>query len=184
MNWHLVSLESAVSEPWRNGGGVTRELLAWPDAAHWRVRMSVADVPADGPFSRFDGIERWFAVLSGDGVLLRIDKEQHRLTPASDPLRFDGAAAVDCTLTGGATRDFNLMAPPGRARLRRVRGRTAVKVQAQSLLAIYAHAVSATVVTDGDATHVPAYHLAWRLAALSISCIVETDNALWMEVSR
>jgi hypothetical protein len=184
MKWQLVSLEATSPQPWRNGGGVTRELLAWPDAVDWRVRMSVADVQSDGPFSRFDGIERWFAVLSGDGVLLRMAAEEHRLTPASEPLRFDGAARVDCSLTGGATRDFNLMAPPGRAQLRRVRGRTVVNVQAQRLLAIYAHDVPATVVADGDATDVPAYHLAWRLAGTSISCTIATDNALWMEVSR
>ena len=184
MSWQLISLEATPSQPWRNGGGVTRELLAWPDAVDWRVRMSVADVQSDGPFSRFDAIERWFAVLAGEGVVLRIDAEEHRLTPASEPLRFDGAAAVHCSLIAGATRDFNLMAPPGRAELRRVRGRTDVNVQAKRLLAVYAHDVPATVVTDGETTDVPAYHLAWRLGGTSTSCTVETDNALWMEVSR
>ncbi|MEJ5992681.1 HutD family protein [Ramlibacter sp. PS3R-8] len=184
MSWQLVSLEATAPQPWRNGGGVTRELLAWPDAADWRVRMSVADVQSDGPFSRFEGVERWFAVLAGEGVILRIDAEEHRLASASEPLRFDGAAAVHCRLTAGATRDFNLMAPPGRAQLRRVRGRTHMNLQAQRLLALYAHDVPATVVTEGEATDVPAYHLAWRLAGTSTQCIVETDNALWMEVSR
>jgi environmental stress-induced protein Ves len=129
-------------------------------------------------------MERWFAVLAGDGVNLRIDAEEHRLTPASEPLRFDGSAAVHCTITGSATRDFNLMAPPGCARLRRVRGVTRVNVQAQRLLAIYAHDVPATIVTDGEATDIPAYHLAWRLARTSTSYTIETDNALWMEVSQ
>ena len=58
-------------QPWRNGGGVTRELLAWPDGGDWRVRVSVADIDADGPFSAFPGVERWFAVLEGAGVALR-----------------------------------------------------------------------------------------------------------------
>ena len=52
--------------PWRNGGGVTRELLrlaARP--ATGSVRVSVADIEADGPFSPFPGVERWFAVLRG-----------------------------------------------------------------------------------------------------------------------
>ncbi|MEC4600651.1 HutD family protein, partial [Burkholderia vietnamiensis] len=45
-----------VASPWKNGGGVTREIAAYPpgaalDAFAWRV--SVADVGAGGPFSRF-----------------------------------------------------------------------------------------------------------------------------------
>ena len=27
---HFVALKSAVETPWRNGGGVTRDLLSWP----------------------------------------------------------------------------------------------------------------------------------------------------------
>jgi environmental stress-induced protein Ves len=34
------------------------------------VRLSVADIERDGPFSAFAGLIRWFAVLSGAGVLL------------------------------------------------------------------------------------------------------------------
>ena len=54
--------------PWKNGGGVTREVAVSPagsslDDFDWRV--SVADIRAAGPFSRFPGIERQMAVLSG-----------------------------------------------------------------------------------------------------------------------
>lgn len=184
MNWKLVSLAAMSPQAWRNGGGVTRELLAWPDAADWRVRMSVADVQQDGPFSRFDGIERWFAVLQGEGVLLRIDGEDHRLTRISEPLRFDGASAVDCSLPAGATQDFNLMAPPGRARMRRVRGRMDFSASGQRLLALYAHDAPATLVMDGEAMGVPPYHLAWSLADTSSAGTIASDDALWMEVTR
>ncbi|HZW73458.1 MAG TPA: HutD family protein, partial [Caldimonas sp.] len=34
--------------PWKNGGGVTRELLALRPGGDWRVRISVADVARDG----------------------------------------------------------------------------------------------------------------------------------------
>ena len=54
--------------PWRNGGGVTRELLAWPDPHDWLLRVSVADIHASGPFSKFPGVDRWFAVLAGGAV--------------------------------------------------------------------------------------------------------------------
>lgn len=111
----LKQLRVADTAPqaWRNGGGSTRELLAWPAGADWRVRISVAGIAADGPFSAFDGVERWFAVLSGAGVVLGLPGGERRLTPTSAPLRFDGSAAPGCRLIDGATSDLNLMLRAG-----------------------------------------------------------------------
>ncbi len=108
-----VRVADAPPQAWRNGGGSTRELLAWPPGADWRVRVSVAEIGADGPFSAFDGIERWFAVLSGAGVVLTLSGVEHRLTPAGAPLQFDGAKAPNCCLIDGATSDLNLMLRAG-----------------------------------------------------------------------
>jgi environmental stress-induced protein Ves len=106
--------------PWRNGGGRTRELFTWPAGPDWRLRISVADIAADGPFSAFPGVQRWFAVLSGAGVVLRFAQGERRLDAASAPLAFDGAAAPDCDLVAGPTRDLNLMLRGGaRGRLER-----------------------------------------------------------------
>ena len=54
--------------PWKNGGGLTREVLASPAAAglerfDWRI--STAEVRVAGPFSAFPGIERTLCVLEG-----------------------------------------------------------------------------------------------------------------------
>jgi environmental stress-induced protein Ves len=35
------------------------------------LRISVAEITRDGPFSAFAGVQRWFAVLEGAGVMLR-----------------------------------------------------------------------------------------------------------------
>ena len=75
MTWQVVRLEDVFATPWRNGGGVTRELAAWPQAADWTWRMSVAEVGQSGAFSIFDGVDRWFAVLAGSGVQLMVDKK-------------------------------------------------------------------------------------------------------------
>ncbi len=91
-------------QPWKNGGGVTRELLAWPEPASWRVRISVAEVTADGPFSRFEGVQRWFAVLQGDGVRLTVDRQVTELGIGDAPHGFSGEAETACTLLGGPTR--------------------------------------------------------------------------------
>ncbi len=114
--WHTVSLADVAATPWRNGGGVTRELLAWPSQDDWQWRMSVAEVEASGPFSRFEGVQRWFAVLQGAGVVLDIDGERHTLSADSAPLVFDGAGATNCQLLNGPTQDFNLMVREGGAR--------------------------------------------------------------------
>lgn len=181
MNWNLVSLQAQPPQPWRNGGGTTRELLAWPQAADWRVRLSVADVQSAGPFSRFDGVERWFAVLEGDGVLLRSDFATHRLTADSEPFRFEGGLAMDCTLVGGPTRDFNVMAPPGRARLQRMRGLVDFHAGASTLLALYTHGGGAQLCSDDAILEVPPYHLAWGIAPGPVRGYVSAEDALWAE---
>lgn len=109
MEHRLVSALDVPPRPWRNGGGITRELLAWPAAADWRVRVSVADITADGPFSAYPGVERWTAVLEGAGVELTIDGKTVPLRPGNAPLRFSGKAAVHCRLMAGPVRDLNLM---------------------------------------------------------------------------
>jgi environmental stress-induced protein Ves len=182
MNWSLVALDEAAAQPWRNGGGVTRELLAWPSEADWRVRMSVADVAAAGPFSRFPGIERWFAVLEGEGVVLDIAGHEHAVGASDGPLRFDGGAGVACRLRGGATRDFNLMAPPGSARLARVRGEQAVRVDDGTLVAAYAHAQPARLALAGEVLELPMRHLAWRRLRDAATLGVGGADVLWMEV--
>lgn len=182
MNWRIVPLAEAVPQPWRNGGGITRELLAWPSPHDWRVRISVADVERAGPFSRFAGIERWFAVLSGQGVVLDVDGARHRVTPEDEALRFDGGAVVECSLVDGATRDLNLMAVPGAARMQRVRGALRVQPPGPALLALYAHQAPARVQAGGHSVDVPALHLAWCEAAGSAELTVTGESALWMEI--
>jgi uncharacterized protein len=113
----LASASDAAPVPWKNGGGVTRELLRLPadDTRDWTLRISVADIAADGPFSPFEGITRWFAVLSGAGVRLRFADRTLDVRQGDAPLRFDGADAPGCALLDGATRDLNVMVRRDRA---------------------------------------------------------------------
>lgn len=124
----LIRGADLVAAPWKNGGGVTREVAAFPegaglDAFVWRV--SIADVAQAGPFSRFAGIDRTLVLLSGAGMLLdeaAADGAQgvpsmktHALTQPLDMARFTGEAPIDARLVNGATRDFNLMVRRGAA---------------------------------------------------------------------
>lgn len=108
-----ITVDNTPATPWRNGGGVTRELLAWPGPTDWRLRISVADIATDGPFSAFPGVRRWFTLLSGEGVVLDFPDHPLTLRPGDAPLAFDGAAAPGCQLIGGPVRDLNLMVRDG-----------------------------------------------------------------------
>ncbi|MDM4766009.1 HutD family protein [Pelomonas sp. SE-A7] len=105
MSWSVIAAGDVTPQRWKNDGGWTRELLAWPNAADWTLRISVADIERDGLFSSFPGVQRWFGVLSGAGVRLW----DYQLGPSEELFSFDGALAPDCELLKGPTRDFNLM---------------------------------------------------------------------------
>ena len=124
---HQVRVSDARSQPWRNGGGVTRELLLWPDAPTWQVRVSVADIAADGPFSSFEGVDRGFAVLEGAGVILGLSGAERIVTLHSDPVLFAGEEAPSCRLLAGTTRDLNLMVRRGSGGLHLSRARPGVE---------------------------------------------------------
>ena len=113
----LVQTSSAAPVPWKNGGGVTRELLRLPadGGDDWTLRISVADIAADGPFSPFPGVTRWFAVLEGAGVRLAFPERTLNVQRGDAPLCFDGADGPGCTLLDGATRDLNVMVRRARA---------------------------------------------------------------------
>ncbi|AGU47329.1 HutD domain-containing protein [Variovorax paradoxus B4] len=107
--------------PWKNGGGTTQEIVSWPqgtglDSFGWRA--SIATIAAAGPFSTFAGADRSIMLLEGDGVRLvtqdgRVD---HRLDAPHRPFAFSGDDAIDCTLLGGASNDFNVMTRRGQWR--------------------------------------------------------------------
>lgn len=100
--------------PWKNGGGVTRELLKLPhptDPSRFLVRLSIATVSASGPFSVFPGVDRTLMILDGAGVALSfagvpkdVVLDQHR-----QPFAFPGEVEIHCRLLEGPVRDFNLM---------------------------------------------------------------------------
>jgi environmental stress-induced protein Ves len=116
----LIQARHVPAQPWRNGGGTTQELLRWPAGTQdWQLRISLAQIHQDGPFSEYPGIQRWFTVIAGAGVRLqfacREACREHRLEPGTAPLRFDGALPARCALIDGPTTDLNLMHAGGSA---------------------------------------------------------------------
>jgi uncharacterized protein len=182
MSWQLVRLDDVPPTPWHNGGGVTRELLAWPRRAEWTVRMSVAEVTRDGPFSQLPGVRRWFAVLAGEGVRLRTDGSTHELGQQAPPFEFDGAVHTECELIAGPTRDFNLMLRQGSARMRRVNGRWSSPGKAGAMVAVYANNHQAAIDCCNEALALSPNTLAWRILDSDGLVKLAADDALWMEI--
>ncbi|MGZ5772636.1 MAG: HutD/Ves family protein [Caldimonas sp.] len=155
----LVRGDDVRAAPWRNGAGTTRELLALPGPADWRVRVSVADVASAAPFSSFPGVERWFAVLDGPGVELTIEGTTHRCTPSDAPLRFSGAATTSCQPIDGPTRDLNLMLRGAAGVMHRVVAAAPWRPDAQQC-GLYA-VVAGRCRHDDGTVEVPAHSLLW-----------------------
>jgi len=101
--------------PWRNGGGVTREVAtggSGEEGFDWRI--SIADVEVPGPFSAFPGVDRTITLVGGDRMDLVIDGVVHTLG-LHELLTFDGASQTSCRLPNGPTRDLNVMTRRDRA---------------------------------------------------------------------
>jgi uncharacterized protein len=185
----IVRVDEMEPVPWRNGGGMTRELLAWPDARDWRLRVSVAEVGASGPFSHFPGVERYFAVLAGDGVRLETQGQPPlELTSAERALHaFPGDVPTRCTLLGAATRDLNLMVKREQARLRTAALRDSPLLSTRALGAGLFVTAPALVSSDGDARlELPALSLAWwpneRREPRTFRASPATVRAWWFEL--
>nr|WP_315402058.1 HutD family protein [uncultured Duganella sp.] len=117
----LIQYASLMPAPWKNGGGSTTEIAAFPPGAgfdefDWRV--SLATITQDGPFSAFPGIDRTLALVDGDGVLLDFGDERVVLSPSEPLIEFAGEEQVHATVTGANTTDFNVMTRRGRCRHR------------------------------------------------------------------
>lgn len=160
----LVLLSERPPQPWRNGGGLTRELLAWAggSGADWLLRVSVADITQDGPFSPYPGVHRAFAVLEGAGVVLQWPEGEHVLGPADEALHFPGEAAPGCRLVGGPTRDLNLMvrASAGQAAMRQAVAGQPGPAPTSRWRALYTHG-GAVLQADSQALKLPPGSLWW-----------------------
>ncbi len=104
----IIRESELLAVPWRNGGGVTREIAAQRQGEAIVWRLSMADVESDGPFSRFDGMTRILTVIDGNGMDL-IGNGVTLNAPLSVPVTFDGGLAIMARLANGPVKDLNLI---------------------------------------------------------------------------
>ena len=122
----IIRYATLKAHPWRNGGGVTREVAsgyspgteagttpAGPvQDAGWDWRVSIAEVSKSGAFSAFPGMDRVLTVVEGQLLLLSVDDAEHPLEKYR-PFRFSGDADAAGALPTGDVRDLNVITRNG-----------------------------------------------------------------------
>jgi acyl-CoA thioester hydrolase len=109
--------ESWKTMPWKNGGGITHEILREGEGGDgWGFRLSLAEVKEAGPFSQFPGVDRVIMLVEGKGfVLQRNDGLRISMACVGSPFAFHGEDSWSCTLIDGSVMDFNVMHVRGAA---------------------------------------------------------------------
>jgi environmental stress-induced protein Ves len=101
---------------WHNSGGITREVVISPPSAgltDFDLRISLAEIRADGSFSTFPGADRVLVLIEGPRMLLTVDGKPWEVR-LHRPFHFDGAATTTCELSAGPSRCLNVMTRRGR----------------------------------------------------------------------
>jgi environmental stress-induced protein Ves len=108
----IVLRESSYeSVPWKNGGGITRQIHREPpEPAMFDWRLSLATIDRAGPFSTFDDYERTLVLVRGAGVELDFGPHgRSRLACSGDSVSFAGEWPTACALLDGPSTDLNLI---------------------------------------------------------------------------
>ncbi|MCX4773215.1 HutD family protein [Streptomyces sp. NBC_01260] len=162
--------------PWKNGGGVTREIAASPGAAagtfDWRV--SLADVTEDGPFSAFPGVDRTLTVVEGAGMDLMVDGEHHIVDEPYWPHDFPGDVETDGRLLAGPVVNLNVMYRRDRTRAEVAVVRGTLRLMAPEGGAVLAVALEDGAVIDGTDTGLGCYDAV--LLHGRASCVLRTQG--------
>lgn len=107
----ILRKEDLIPVPWKNGGGMTREVQRKDGPNQWLWRISIADVDESGPFSRFEGLARILTVFHGEGMELHHALGVLTARPLI-PVGFSGETPINGHLLKGAVRDLNVIFDP------------------------------------------------------------------------
>lgn len=115
----IIRYHDLEATPWKNGGGVTREIARYPtdsqlDDFGWRI--STAIVSQEGLFSRFEGVDRHLILLEGTGLELVMEKDETKRLLAGDYITFPGETSINAKLMDRAIADLNVMVRRSRYR--------------------------------------------------------------------
>ncbi|QIG47047.1 HutD family protein [Nordella sp. HKS 07] len=105
----LLRAEGYEAKPWKNGQGITRDILLWPATDEFDLRVSLADIPPASTFSAFPGITRHITRISGSATTLIFADGRVERLGLMTPLTFDSGEAPHCEASGDDVRVLNVM---------------------------------------------------------------------------
>jgi uncharacterized protein len=114
--FRFIPREGYTSVPWENGRGTTSDILLLPEGAtrqDFDIRISVAPITGDAPFSLFPGIDRHITLFKGAGLKLGFPSRSLILRPLS-PAFFDSGEGPFAHLVDGPVEVLNVMTRRGR----------------------------------------------------------------------
>ena len=97
--------------PWKNGAGITTEILINPAEAsltHMDWRLSMAPIKEKGAFSLFPGFDRLLTLLEGESLGLRLEEKKVNIAPGQI-LAFRGEQKVEVEDFQGEILDLGLI---------------------------------------------------------------------------
>lgn len=90
--------------PWKNGGGVTVDIVVEGD---WRFGRT--PITAPGPFSDYSGHDRLQLLVSGSGLVLETPDSEIDVRRPFHPVRFAGETKIVSRLEAGPVEVVNLI---------------------------------------------------------------------------
>ncbi|HEY8876810.1 MAG TPA: HutD family protein [Roseateles sp.] len=177
----IIRADQITPTAWKNGGGTTRALLSLPAGDGWHLRISMADVGHDGPFSPYPGVERWLTLVEGEGMQLEFEHRTLTLTPLDEPLVFDGAMAPHGRLLHGPVRDLNLMNKGGQAAMHQAKPGAPWRPR-QRACGLFALRAGNWTCADGRRADLAAHTLLWLDEAPQAEMAFDQPG-LWLEFS-
>lgn len=112
----LLTPQDYATVPWKNGKGVTHDVMLLPEGSghdDFDIRISLAPITEEGPFSSFPGIDRRITRLSTERLSLVFGDGREVPLERLVPLAFDSALAPVSRLPDGAARVINVMTRRG-----------------------------------------------------------------------
>lgn len=109
------AVDTLPREPWKNSGGWTRTIASQEALGQLRWRVSVADIAAAGPFSRFDGMERTAVMIRGTELCLNSETDAWHFDGLGSVAQFSGERMLQCSKPGVPTQLWNVMVRRGQA---------------------------------------------------------------------
>lgn len=147
---HVLRLpaQTRVARPWRNGGGITRDIAIFPgesgdDEFLWRA--SIATITDVGPFSSWLGIDRTLLVLRGELALEIEARREIQMDENTSSLAFAGENQVVAKPLGIPCLVLNIMVRRDRTRFRLMRQLTALPIDADQTLLLATQATMISV---------------------------------------